>query len=163
MIETKRTYIREFEIEDGPGVLAFSRDQLVTRFTGDAGLVTNLDEAKAVITQVWKPEYKQYGYGRWAVVHKESGQVMGFCGFKHDKKLAMPDMGYRFLPQFWGKGYASETASACVDYGQKALGIEAFFGDVMPENIASIKVLEKLGLKFSHLIQEDGVSFMRFT
>lgn len=161
-IETARTYIREFTLADAEAVLNFNGDSQVTRFTGDADMVKNLDDAKTVIKDIWLKEYKQYGYGRWAVVDKGSGKVIGFCGLKYIPELNMPDVGYRFIPEFWGKGYATETALACVKYCREQLGIQRFFGDVMEQNVASIKVLKKLGLKFNGFIAEDGHTYMRF-
>lgn len=161
-IETTRTYIREFELNDAEAVLKFNGNPLVTKYTGDAGMVTNIDDAYSVITNVWLKEYKQHGYGRWAVVDKASDKVIGFCGLKYIPEMAMPDIGYRFLPEFWGKGYATETAVATVDYCREQLNITELFGDVMEQNTASVKLLKKLGLKFNGYIVEHGEVFMRF-
>lgn len=161
-IETARTFIREFELTDAPAVLAFNSNQAVTRFTGDAGMVKNLNDAKAVIENIWLKEYQTFGYGRWAVVDKASNKVIGFCGLKHIQELGMPDIGYRFLPEFWGKGYATETAFAAVKYAQEKLNVDQFFGDVMEQNHASVKLLKKLGLKFNGYIEHGSDTFMRF-
>lgn len=161
-IETARTYIREFTMADAEAVLNFSNNNQVTKYTGDAGMVNNLEDAKNVIQNIWLKEYKKYGYGRWAVVDKETNQVIGFCGLKYIPEVGMPDLGYRFIPEFWGKGYASETAIACVNYCKQKLDIHRFFGDVMEQNIASVKVLQKVGLKFNGIIQHDNETFMRY-
>lgn len=162
-IETVRTYIREFTIDDAQAVFAFNTNAQVTRFTGDAGMVESLEDAENVITQIWLKEYKQYGYGRWAVVDKSNDKVIGFCGLKYLPEIGMPDVGYRFLPEYWGKGLATETAIACVEYCRSSLGITKFFADVMADNIASVKVIKKLGLKFTGFVEEGGEHFMRFT
>jgi len=159
---TPRTYLREFAPADAAAVLTFNSNQQVTKFTGDAGLITSLADAQKVIHDVWLHEYRTYGYGRWAVVDKQTDKVIGFCGFKYLPHVDMPDIGYRFLPEYWGRGLASETAIACVEYGKTQLHIRRYFADVMPENIASVKVIKKLGLKFHGLIDEDGHTFMRF-
>ena len=161
-IETERTYIRQFTLDDAEAVLALNGNKSVTRYTGDAGAITNVNEARQVIKEVWLREYSLYGYGRWAVVDKSKDKVIGFCGLKYLPDVGMPDIGYRFLPEYWGQGLASETAIACVSYCQEQLGIESYFGDVMKDNLASIKVLKKLGLKFTGLVQERGFTFMRF-
>lgn len=161
-IETPRTYIREFTIEDAEAVLAFNSNALVTRYTGDANMVKTLGDAKTVIKDIWLKEYAKYGYGRWAVVDKGSGKVIGFCGLKYIPEVGMPDIGYRFLPEYWGQGYATETALACVTYCKEQLGVTHFFGDVMEDNQASVKVLKKVGLKFNGLIKSYGDIYARY-
>lgn len=161
-LETARTYIREFTMEDAEAVLAFSANEDVTKYTGDAGMISSLEDAKHVISNIWLKEYKQYGYGRWAVVDKTNDKVIGFCGLKYLPEVGMPDVGYRFLPEYWGKGLATETAQACVDFCTNKLGVAKFFGDVMEDNAASVQVLKKLGLNFSGYIEESGHTYMRF-
>jgi len=162
VIETERTLLREFRLEDAEAVLKFNVNTEVTRYTGDAGMIKTLDDAKRVIQSIWLKEYQEYGYGRWAVVDKASGDVVGFCGFKYFPSLGMPDIGYRFLPEYWGKGLATETAFACVDFAKQNLAFTRYFADVMPDNIASKRVIEKLGLTYSETIQEDGIDFLRY-
>ncbi|WP_199611057.1 GNAT family N-acetyltransferase [Flocculibacter collagenilyticus] len=161
-LETQRTYIREFCLEDAEAVLAFNGNEQVTQYTGDAGMVKTLTDAKNIIANIWLREYKEYGYGRWAVVEKSSNKVIGFCGLKYLPDVGAPDIGYRFLPECWGKGYATETATACIEYCKTHLGVKKIIGDVMEDNIASVKILQKLGLTFSGYIKEDGQTFMRF-
>ena len=161
-IETTRTYLREFQLDDAAAVLKFNDNRDVTRYTGDAGMITSLNDARRVITDIWHREYKLYGYARWAVVEKSNLQVIGFCGLKYIPKLGMPDIGYRFLPEYWGKGLATETAMASVEYCRAQLNVQRYFADVMEENTASVKVIRKLGLRFHQYIKEDGFTFMRF-
>tara|TARA_Y100000034_G_C6744987_1_gene330800 strand:- start:19 stop:516 length:498 start_codon:yes stop_codon:yes gene_type:complete len=161
-LETNRTYIREFTLADAEAVLAFSSNEQVTRYTGDAGLMTSLEDARQVISNIWLKEYKQYGYGRWAVVDKSNDRVIGFCGLKFLPDVGMPDIGYRFLPEYWGKGLATETAQACIKFCKEQLAVTAFFADVMEDNTASVNVIKKLGLTFTKYVQEGGETFMRF-
>jgi RimJ/RimL family protein N-acetyltransferase len=161
-LETNRTYIREFTLADAEAVLAFSSNEQVTRYTGDAGLMTSLEDARQVISNIWLKEYKQYGYGRWAVVDKSNDRVIGFCGLKFLPDVGMPDIGYRFLPEYWGKGLATETAQACIKFCKEQLAVTIFFADVMEENTASVNVIKKLGLTFTKYVQEGGETFMRF-
>jgi len=161
-IETARTYIREFTLADAEAVLKFNSNAQVTKYTGDAGMVNSLEQARQVISDIWLAEYSKHGYGRWAVVDKASDTVIGFCGLKFIPSLGIPDIGYRFFPEYWGKGYATETAKACIAYCNDHLGVHEYFADVMADNIASVKLIRKLGLKFNGFIQEDGFTFMRF-
>ncbi|KGK00341.1 GNAT family N-acetyltransferase [Thalassotalea sp. ND16A] len=163
ILTTARTYLREFKMTDAEAVLRFNGDSRVTKYTGDANMVKKLPDAEHIIANIWLAEYQQHGYGRWAVVDRFSHQVIGFCGFKYIADLAMPDFGYRFLPEYWGKGFGSETALACKYYGQKELGISRYFADAMADNVASIKIIKRLGLKFSGYIEEDKQTYIRFT
>lgn len=161
-IETNRTIIREFTLEDAQAVLRFNNYPLVTRYTGDADMVNTLADAKKVISTIWLTEYEQYGYGRWAVINKIDHQVMGFCGLKFNPELGLPDIGYRFLPQYWQQGYATETATACLRYCQTQLNINDVFADIMPDNKGSIRVIEKLGFELSELIEFEGCQYLRY-
>ncbi len=161
-IETARTYIRQFTPADASAVLAFNGNTQVTKYTGDSNMVTCIEDARNVIFNIWLEEYKEHGYGRWAVVDKKTEQVIGFCGLKYIPEMGIPDVGYRFLPEFWGQGYATETAITAIDYCKSELNIVEFFGDVMEDNIASVKVLKKLGLKFNGYVKEEGLTYMRF-
>lgn len=157
-IETPRLILREFEIDDAPAVLEFGSHPEVSRFTGDAGEVESLDDALRVIVETWHGDYRTHGYGRLAVVDKASDRVIGFCGLKYLSDLQMTDIGYRFLPEFWGRGLATESATAVMDHGREALQLTEIVGMVMPENVGSRRVLEKLGLKESETMVEDGVT-----
>src|SRR5690606_7313539 len=82
----------------------------------------------------------------WAVINKETGEFLGWCGLKLDGNET--DIGFRFFEKFWNKGYATESAKACLDYGFNDLRLNEIIGRAMKENTASIKVLEKIGLKY---------------
>ena len=100
-------------------------------------------------------QYEKNGIGRWAVVEKASGLYIGWAGIKieHDVNVhdTFFDLGYRFIPEFWGMGYATETSKALVAYGFKVLNkvqqVDKICAYVESENIGSRKVAEKAGLK----------------
>jgi RimJ/RimL family protein N-acetyltransferase len=79
-------------------------------------------------------------------VLKETGAVIGFSGLKYLPELDEVDVGFRFLPEYWGKGIATETCTACIAFGFDVLNLERILGLVLEENTASIRVLEKCGL-----------------
>lgn len=162
LFETQRTYVRPFTPGDVAAVLKLNSNAEVTLYTGDANEVQTPEDARAVIREVWLKEYAAYGYGRWAVVHKKDNQVIGFAGFKFLPEVGMPDIGYRLLPQYWGQGLATEVVLACAQYGRNTLGIKEYFGDVMADNHASVRLLQKLGLTFNRYVEYDGYRFMRF-
>ena len=100
-LETERLILRYFEIEDAEAVLAFGSHPEVSRYTCDPSPIASLDDARHVITDTWHFDYRTYGYGRLAVVDKETDHVFGFCGVKYLSDLDEIDVGYRFLPDYW--------------------------------------------------------------
>lgn len=162
ILSTDRMYLREFTLADADAVFEFNSEPEVTRYTGDADAVKTRQDAEKIISEIWLKEYQQYGYGRWAIVLKETDRVIGFCGFKYIESLAMPDLGYRLLPDYWGVGLATEIAQATLAYGKRVMALENAFADAMPDNIASNKILEKLGFTFSQQVVEHDQLYNRY-
>ncbi len=151
IIETERLWLRVFTEEDAALVCRLNSDPAVTAYTGDP----IRDEAHAldVLQKVILPQYALYGHGRWAVhtkpgVDPEGSGFIGWCGLKMRPELNEIDLGYRFLRSSWGKGYATEAAAASLRYGFERLGIQRIVGRALPENKASIRVLEKCGMLY---------------
>src|SRR5262249_33667778 len=101
-------------------------------------------------------DYAVHGFGRWAVILKETGRLIGFNGLKYLDELGEVDLGYRFLPEYWGRGLATETGLPCVQYGFEKIGLKRILGLVDPPNKASSRVLEKLGFVFDATIEYRG-------
>lgn len=162
IIETPRLIIREFNLDDLEAVFEFSINEDVTRYTGDAGAIKTREDAKGVIESIWLAEYKKYGYARWALQHKQSGKVIGFCGFKNDDRIQATDLGYRMLPEFWGQGLATEACTACLQYAKQHMALDRILGEVVVQNTNSANVLEKLGFKFVSEYPDLGVTIKRY-
>lgn len=145
LFETKRLIIRRFTIEDAPAVFEFSSNKQVIEPTGDK-LLSKIKEAEDIINNIWLPEYDQYGYARMAIIHKKDKKLIGFAGLKYEPEWKATDIGYRFLPQYWKKGIATEAALPFLFYGFKVLNLPKIVGAAFPSNIGSCKVLEKIGL-----------------
>lgn len=156
LIETERLLMRKFELADAPAVLEFSSHPEVTRYTGDAGVVQSLEDAEKVIREIWLAEYEQYGYARYALVHKADNKVIGFCGLKYEPELKGPDLGYRMLPEYWGQGLGTEAVQAALHYGVHTLGLKHIQAMAMLDNAASNRVLTKLGFVLSGVIESHG-------
>lgn len=146
IIETDRLILRQFRSGDEEAILAFNGDQEVQRYTGDV-LIQTLEEARALIQDVWLADYDTYGYGRWAVIHKADAKLIGFAGLKFLPELEETDIGFRFLPAYWGKGLATEAAAPIMQHGFDHFGLKKIIGIAMPENKGSCRVLEKLGMQ----------------
>jgi RimJ/RimL family protein N-acetyltransferase len=146
VIETERLLLRDFTIEDAPLIYELNHDPEVTRYTLDP--VENIEQAKQILEQTILPQYALYNHGRWAVHLRVDLEFLGWCGLKYRPERHEIDLGYRFKKQAWGKGFATESAYACLNYGFEKLGLKRIVGRAMPGNIASLKVLEKIGMNY---------------
>ena len=162
LIETERLKMRKFNLEDIDAVFEFCTCPEVTRYTGDAGTVTKKTDAERLIRNVWLAEYKKYGYARYALVYKSDNKVIGFCGARFEPELGCPDIGYRMLPEYWGKGLATEAVTAALKYARETLGLERIVGEVDVENTASNKLLLKLGFQLTETYEKEGVFINRY-
>ena len=130
---------------------ALNSDPDVIRYA-EATPVKNVDEAMQRVEQGPLSDYRKYGYGRFAVEWKETGEVIGFCGIKYLPEINLPEVGYRYLKEYWGRGIGTEAARACVEFAREDLGISKLIALIVPENVGSIRVAEKLGMTCGPLI-----------
>ena len=102
--------------------------------------------------------YERFGFGLYRVELRESGEPIGMCGLLKRDALPDVDVGFAFLPRFWSKGYAFESASAVLAHARDALGRGRILAITTPDNVASIRLLEKLGFRFERMarVPEDG-------
>lgn len=157
--ETERLQHRSFTVDDAEVVFALNSHPEVMRYTGEP-LIQSKAEARERIANY--PDFDEVGYGRWACVLKETQTVIGFCGLKYLSDLEAVDVGYRLLPQFWGRGLATEACVASLQFGFDTLQLDEILGLVLPENKASIRVLEKAGMSADGRMDYDGFDVLRY-
>lgn len=155
IIETDRLILRPFQLEDFKAVYEFGSNEEVNKYTGDV-LIESLDVAKELIEKVWLYDYQTYGYGRLATIYKPDNKLIGFAGLKYLASMEETDIGFRFLPEYWGKGIATESSKAILKHGFNLLKLKRIIGIAMPENIASNKVLERVGLELYKVDEYEG-------
>lgn len=153
LLETKRTYLREITAEDAENAYLLNLDPEVIKYTGDSSF-ESIEKAREFLENY--DHYQKYGFGRWGVINKIDNEFLGWCGLKYTKELDEFDIGFRFFKKHWNKGYATETAKACIDLGFDKLGMTEIVGRAMKDNIGSIRVLEKIGLVYSKPFNFDG-------
>ncbi len=153
ILETTRLYLREFIQSDGFHFYHLNKDLDVVKYTGNKPF-ESLSDANSFIKNY--DDYHRNGYGRWAVCLKDSNEFLGWCGLKYERNKQEVDLGFRFYKKYWNKGYATESAKACVKYGFSKLKIKEIVGRAYIENIASIKVLEKCNLSFKKEFMYDN-------
>jgi len=152
-IETERTILRNLTIDDAEDFYALNLDTEVLKYTGDKPF-ENIQTAKHFLINY--DQYEKFGVGRLAVIEKATSKFIGWCGLKYNPDKDEYDIGFRFYRDYWNKGFATETARRCLDYGFKDLGIQRIVGRAMKENISSIKVLEKNGMTLKETFDFDG-------
>lgn len=155
MIETERLLLRKLTADDAAFALELLNEPAYIKNIADRGVRTEAD-AVAYITKGPLASYEKFGLGLNAVVLKDTGETIGMCGLLRRDYWDETDIGYALLERFWYKGYAYEAAAAMIDYGRKVLGLKRIVAITAPDNDASIKLLEKLGLRFEKMIQLPG-------
>lgn len=153
-LETERLILREFQKNDIEGIFELDSNPEVHKYLGNKP-ITSYKQAEDNITFI-QEQHKERGIGRFACIDKSSGDFIGWSGLKlnQGEKETLNgftnfiDIGYRLIPRFWGKGYASESAFACLDYGFKQMNYDIIYGAAETGNIGSNKILQKIGLRY---------------
>ena len=152
-LETERTIMRKLTKDDAKDFYSLNLDKEVLKYTGDKPFK---DVQTAIDFLTNYDQYEKYGVGRLAVIDKTTFKFMGWCGLKYNQDKNEYDIGFRFYRNYWNKGFATETAQKCLDFGFNKLGLEKIIGRAMKENVGSIKVLEKIGMRFKENFDFDG-------
>ena len=156
---TERLEMRAMTVEDADAFFELNSDPDVMRFTGESPLASQ-DEAEKAIRDY--PDFETVGYGRWGCFPRKGGRMIGFCGLKYLPEFDAADLGYRFLPQYWGRGLATEACKASLRFGFEVLDLDHIMALVLPENKASIRVLEKIGMKGGEKIRYGSLGPLRY-
>jgi len=154
IFSTNRFHLREKLLCDAEEMYLLNADPEVIQYTGDPPF-KDVQEAEDFIKRY--DHFAKYGFGRWVIVEKSTGQYLGWCGLKKHTD-GMIDLGYRIKKEYWGRGIASECAAACLDYGFNQLGIQEIVGRSARANHASIRILEKIGMQFWKKDTCEGIS-----
>ena len=125
--ETPRLILRELVVTDDEGMFELDSNAEVLKYLYTEPQ-TKIEQSRDVIAFIRK-QYEDNGIGRWAVIEKQSGNFIGWAGLKLVKQTINNhtnyyDVGYRLIPRYWGKGYATETCKASVDYGFNILKLD---------------------------------------
>jgi len=151
ILSTERLVLREFTSADAPFILQLLNDPSWLRFIGDRGVRT-LADAEGYVAKGPAASYARHGFGLWLVGRKGDGVPLGMCGLLKRETLDDVDVGYAFLPEFCGQGYAREAVAATLAHGRRAFGLKRIVAITAPDNESSIRLLEKLGFRFERLI-----------
>lgn len=156
---TSRLHHRALAPVDAEAFFALNSHPDVMRHTGEPPL-ESVEQARQAIIDY--PDFHTRGFGRWGCFLRDTDELIGFCGLKYLDDLDAVDIGYRFLPEHWGKGYATEAATASLAFGFGTIGLDRIIALVLPENAASIRVIEKIGMRFVGDEMCEGLSARRY-
>ncbi len=160
ILETDRLIVRPLNETDLNDMFALDSNPKVHQYLGNKP-ITHKQEALNYIKSTIK-QYNTTGVGRWAVIEKETKSFIGWCGLRlyndmtFNNKTNFYDIGYRLLPKYWGKGYATESAKACLNYAFSTLNLNTIYGITEKENAASHAVLLKIGLNYIEDFYHDA-------
>ena len=158
ILETERTYLREFAPEDAIHLFQMNSDLEVLTFTGDVPF-KNIAEAQSFINRY--EAYKKTGFGRYAVIRKSDDEFLGWCGLKLHRERSVVDVGYRFYKCYWNQGYATESTKAVITYAFEHLKLPTLVAHVHKDNLSSQRVLDKCNLiKDSNIKYDDQPSLL---
>jgi len=161
-IKTNNLILRDLRFEDLEGMFEMDSNPLVHKYLGKKPL-KSISESKKQIESI-QEQYKKFGIGRWAVLLKSTSEFIGWSGLKFNTDIALNhhthfyDIGYRFIPRYWGNGFATESATVALNFGFKELNIKTIYGIAECDNKASNKVLKKLGLRFKNQFLIDSIA-----
>jgi ribosomal-protein-alanine N-acetyltransferase len=156
---TTRLVLKPFTEKDVKGVFELDSDTLVHKYLGNQPLLDNEEQALEVI-QFIQSQYEKNGLGRYATFEKQTDEFIGWTGLKWEtgewSDFPYYDIGYRLIPRYWGKGYATEASVECLRYGFQELDLPAIYGAAENENKASNRILQKCGLKHLGKFEFEG-------
>lgn len=161
--KTSRLKLEKLALTDAPFVLKLVNEPGWIRFIGDRG-IRNLEDAEAYIVTGPQKSYADHGFGLFKVSLLD-GTPIGMCGLLQRSYLEHPDIGFAFLADYTGQGFALEAAIATMKYAKNVLGQKTIMATTLPENERSISLLEKLGLHFIKLTKTslDGPEVKLFS
>jgi ribosomal-protein-alanine N-acetyltransferase len=154
ILTTARLELRPITADDLDDLAALYADADVMRYIG-TGLPRAREETIGRL-HVQTDHWRQHGFGFFMARRRDDGAFVGRCGLQHLGDTGTVEIGYTLAREFWGLGYATEAARACVDYAFGTLGLNRITAIARPENGASRHVMEKLGMRFVKTAKWDG-------
>jgi RimJ/RimL family protein N-acetyltransferase len=156
VIDTGRLILRRFTTDDLDAFYQLGSQPEIIRYAQSAPLASR-EQALEFMKAAPFHDYATYGYGRFACVWKASGEVIGFSGVKYVPEIEDTELGYRFLPEYWGRGLATEAGRASIEFARSTLGLDRLVAMVHPANVASARVVTKLGFSVEKTLRYSGL------
>ena len=161
ILETSNLLLRKFTVDDAGFMLRLLNEPTWIQYIGDRNVRT-LEQAQQYLINGAIKSYKDYGFGFYMVLHKETREPVGTVGFVKRPFLECPDYGFAFLPEYTGQGYAFEVSAAAMDFAEQILRLSRIEAITTPDNKRSINLLVKIGFRFEKSIHEEGEELFLF-
>src|SRR5437868_9876909 len=145
-LETSRLLLRACTPADLDGLYLMTRDPEVMCYIGDGHALTRAETERNLATIIGA--FHRRGFGRWALVLKETGALAGYCGLSMGNQEVGVELAYLLAKSVWGRGLATEAGAACLRYGFEQLGLGAIAALTRPDNTKSRRVMERLNMKY---------------
>lgn len=158
-IETNRLHLRLFSPDDLNELSLIFSDQQVLKYLATGKAATREETQSALLSMI--RHWQRHGYGRWAVVEKATQKLIGYGGLRSFE--GTPELVYLLARPYWGRGLATEIAHACLEYGFMQHRFERIIALTRPENLASRRVMEKVGLSFEQNVIIFNLDVVRYT
>ncbi len=155
ILETNRLILAEQTEDDAAFILELLNTPGWLKYIGDRGVKT-IDDARKYIFNGAMKSYRQNGFGLYLTKLKDRNIPVGICGLIKRPGLEQVDIGFAFLPQYEGKGYGFESASAIMKHAREVLGLTVIVAITTKDNTSSIKLLEKIGFSFKEMVTLPG-------
>jgi ribosomal-protein-alanine N-acetyltransferase len=149
-LDTPRLTLRRLEAGDAAFIVDLLNQPSFLANIGDRG-VRDESDAQRYLLDGPLAMYARHGFGLWHVARKSDGASIGMCGLLKRDLLPDVDLGYAYLPEYWGQGYAFEAAAATLRHAAGKFGLGRVIAVVSQGNSGSVRVLEKLGMRFERL------------
>ena len=156
VIDTGRLLLRRFTTDDLEAFYQLGSRPEIIRYAQSTPLASR-EQALEFMKAAPFHDYATYGYGRFACVWKATGDVIGFSGVKYVPEIEDTELGYRFLPEYWGMGLATEAGAASIEFARSTLGLGRLVAMVHPDNVASARVVIKLGFSVERRLRYSGL------
>lgn len=158
IIETERLSLRRLSADDAPFYFGLVNEPSWLKYIGDKG-VRSIEDAHDAIQKGPVEMHDRLGFSLLLVELKDGMVPIGICGLIKRDTLQDVDIGFAFLPAYWGKGYALESAAAVMAYGKNVVGLKRLVAITSPDNASSIRLLEKIGLTYQRTLRlTDGAT-----
>lgn len=146
IIETLRLRLRPLVYEDLEALFALNSDPNVMKYITNGNPMPR-DQAEARL-QFYLDHWQQHSFGLFAIEYKDEGEFAGFCGLQYLDNTSEIEVGYRLAEKYWGKGIATECARVSLQFGFDNIKLDRIVAVVHPDNLASQRVIEKIGLRY---------------
>ncbi len=161
-IETAHLLLRKFTPDDFEAMYALWTDGEAMRYVQPDGWPHTREESRGILRRAIE-FFEQHGFGQWAVIYKETGRMIGYCGLKFLNDVPEVELLYGVSKEFWNRGLVTEAARASLRYGFEVAGMEKIVAVALPENAGSWRVMEKCGMRREGLSSHKGYEVVRYT